>query len=244
MSCHSVSKILCIGPVTQRALESKGINTIGELSQVKPGSFSINNLSTFIHRAKNYIKEREDTSPQTKEQKILIGGNNKTDKTPSPSLSSKTKNEVKLPNNDKKDKQNLNSTPAESNDEKEEEDLKVLIEDHTWWERKILIPSQTSDIKLGYELKEAIIYEMSLEKYNRISFICSWVVKKNEDVGEQLCTMTYSPQFILYFNSGTDLPELNISVTKEFWDELDNRFTIQNTLLEANIIQRFNAMKV
>jgi hypothetical protein len=43
-------------------------------------------------------------------------------------------------------------------------------------------------------MKEAITYDLSLEPCNRVAFICSWVVPKDKEDQEKICTMTYSPE--------------------------------------------------
>ena len=112
-----------------------------------------------------------------------------------------------------------------------------MIESHTWWERKIVIPCKKHKGG-GYELKEAIIYELSIEAFNRVAFLCSWV--NSEDDEEILCSMTYSPQIILYFNSGSHLPVLKLTMSEQAWDELENKHTVSNVLWEANVLNIFN----
>jgi hypothetical protein len=225
MSTHPVSKIMGIGSVTSDALNSAGIKNVGDLSRAHPGQCSVNNLSTFINRAKLYISERENVvSPEKTSVSSGIPTVVKTVTSPKPedTLQTETKNEDDS-------ESNLNE--------------KILIEDHTWWETKILIPNYDDDSR---DLKEAIIYELSLEPFNRVSFICSWLHDtetdgeddKGEKPGETLCTMTYSPQMILHFNM--DLPILKITVDTTDWESMENRFTIENVVWETNTMSKFH----
>jgi hypothetical protein len=217
MSCHSVSKISGIGPVTQRTLEGKNVHTVGDLACLSPNQYSINNLTLFISRAKQYIEDREVCKKEEEPSIVVIGLEDTEEKqdTADPDA-------VKL--------------ETEESDHENQEAIKILIEDHTWWECKVLIPYKS---KAGCELKEAIIYELSLEPFNRVAFICSWVTGEDNSK-ERLCTMTYSPQLILYFNTGADLPLLKISMNQADWENLDNKYTVENVLWETNLIHNFN----
>jgi hypothetical protein len=117
-----------------------------------------------------------------------------------------------------------------------DEDSRTLIEDHTWWENKVQIPCTNFSDRSGYDMKEAIIYELSLEPCNRVAFICSWVVSKDTEDKEKLCTMTYSPQLILHFNQNQKLPELHISMSETSWNKLENKHTLENVLWETNLM--------
>lgn len=114
----------------------------------------------------------------------------------------------------------------------------LIIESHTWYERKIQIPIHSDESTL--DVKEAIIYELCVEAFNRIAFLCSWIVDNQDD---ELCTMTYSPQLILHFNADIALPELKITLPPEVYNRMENKNTLDNVLWETNMIRIDNNQK-
>lgn len=98
------------------------------------------------------------------------------------------------------------------------------IQSHNWWEQQIILPNE-SDHK---EFRFAVIYELSLETFNRVSFICAWVTEDSNETS--LCTMSFSPQYIFYYNP--TLPLLEVQMTQENLDRLPNKFVLLNTLSE------------
>jgi len=221
-----VTKLIGIGPVTARFLETKKVMTVGDLSKVTPGQFSLNNLSIFIKRAKEYLEDKSPidlSSPSVIDSKLflVIGGDGIEDKkNPLPPLPAPSF-----------------SVPTVSTAAHEEIETKILIENHTWFEHKIRIPCKN---ELDVDLKEAIIYELSIEAYNRVSLVCAWI--KDDGVSEKLCSMTFSPQFILFFNPS--LPVLELSITSDDWKCIENQHTIENVLYETNLIVVFNQNKL
>ena len=103
--------------------------------------------------------------------------------------------------------------------------LRLMIEDHTWWEQPVFIPVTP------VQTKKAIVYEMVLDPNERIALLCSWV----SDAGEELCSSTYSPMMLKHFNQGT-LPILRITVRPTDWNTIINRDTVANVLWETNMM--------
>lgn len=256
MTDHSVTKIVGIGPVTAKALEVHGIKTVGQLAEVEAGEISINNSATLIHRAREYVKAYNncDKKEDDKVEVVVLGKKpNKLGELFSTKLK---KTDVPLvtavPITDKSVTSSVSgvattvTTATTENKEKlegenkEEEESKFLIQDHSWWEMKVLIPRATSKDEDDFVLKEAIIYELSVEPHNRISFVCSWVCNTgNKDKKEEkLCTMTYSPQLIFYFNLG--LPPLEVSIRQDDYKLLPNHEVLTNLLWETNIMHKFS----
>jgi len=141
-------------------------------------------------------------------------------------------------------------TPLPVKEEEEEEahdsevhdgEEKYMISDHSWWEMKVLIPRTQNIDEKGestYALKEAIVYELSIEPHNRISFVCSWLkTTEASEQREKLCTMTYSPQILFYFNLG--LPPLEISIRPEDFEALPNQHALTNVIWETNLMKHF-----
>lgn len=124
-----------------------------------------------------------------------------------------------------------NTTPNENNVQELkntiEPNVTHMIQEHTWFELKVLIPSTP-----GGELKTAVVYELSVDTTNRVSLLCSWV--ETEDNKEYICDMTYSPQFLFHFN--LRLPRLDITLRKEDFEKLPNQDVLTNVLLEVRIM--------
>jgi predicted flap endonuclease-1-like 5' DNA nuclease len=254
MADHSVTKIIGIGPVTAKALEVHGITTVKQLSELEPGEISVNNLSTLIDRAKTYLKAyNNDTQDESKVEVVVLGKKSnklgelfstKLKKTPvNPLVSSileSKKDDVK--EEKEKSSQDTSEKVSEVTTEETEEENKYLIQDHSWWEMKVLIPKavpKTNHDDEGlFVLKEAIVYELSIEPHNRISFVCSWVSGSKDKKEEKLCTMTYSPQLIFYFNLG--LPPLEVSIRQDDFKLLPNHEVLRNLLWETNIMHKFS----
>lgn len=123
----------------------------------------------------------------------------------------------------------------EHNPEDAESSEKFLIKDHSWWEMKVLLPRKVN--KTDYELKEAIVFELSLEPHSRVSFICSWVVTDEENQREKLCAMTYSPQIVFYFN--LSLPPFTVSMREEDYKSLPHTHVLENVMWEVDLMHHF-----
>jgi len=108
---------------------------------------------------------------------------------------------------------------------------RYLVQDHSWWEQSVFIPCRN-----GGSLCRAVVYELSIESYERIAFICSWISTDDEGT-ENLCTVTYSPQLLLFFNPG--LPKLTLQIYDQFWYGLRNKQTLCHTLWEINTMSKF-----
>ena len=195
MSSHCVTKISGIGPGIASTLKLYKITTVGELANVVPGSFKIPNLGTFISRAKLYISEREPQFEKSKDT-LVVDGQYKVNEQVVPQCNAKNDEEV---------------------------ESKMLITNHSWFEKEVIIPDDN-------QMKNAIVFELSIDPNNRVSLICANV----ED--EQLCKMTYSPQLLMTLNAQT-LPEFTVSIDPADWKTLKNKHTIVNTLFETNVIK-------
>jgi len=237
MAEHSITQIMGIGPVIEKAFAVHGITTVKQLAELEPGEMKIPNLNNLITRARTYLKAAVDPTPQQGEV-VVLGklGKNKLQDLFSSKLKKIIQKEEKkdIPVESNETKVEPSNELKESKETKEEEENKYLIQDHSWWEMKIVLPTPGTEEKSS--LKEAIIYELSVEPHNRISFVCSWVLKEKNE--EKLCTMTYSPQFIYYFNLG--LPPLEVSVQKDDFNVLPNHEVLQNLLWETNLMCLFS----
>ena len=209
MANDSVSVILGIGKIISKALENHGVTTVGQLANLEAGEISIASLPTLIGRAKEYLKVKGGSEPPA-EPVVILGAK------PSATKSKETNHE------DPQQQQTHNNT--------------YLVTDHTWWELTILIPRE---YKNGETLlKEAVIYEMSIEPHERISMVCSWIDQTEERPQEKLCSMTYSPQILLYFNE--TLPDLNVTIREADFKKLPNQHTLANVLQEVSTMKKWN----
>jgi len=201
-----------IGKVTKADLSRFGIHTVHDLARADPVDVPITKITKFISAAKEFIKEDEKKNPSSHAQvvpKEVLGGVVKT--------KDKTKDKTNSPRTSETE------SPRSKKIELTEEE--IFISDHTWWENRIILPAED-----GGDMREAIIYEMSITPHNRISFLCSWIRKDKK----KLCSMTYSPQFISIFN--LSLPPLAVSVNPSSLDKIRNRAVLENVLWETNLI--------
>lgn len=109
---------------------------------------------------------------------------------------------------------------------------RYLFTNHSWYEQQITLPVETSPDT--YDLRRAVIYELSIETFNRISFICSYF--EPESGRQVLCNFTKSPLYILTFN-GDRLPLLEITISKRQFSNLPNNYVLYDTLREVSAIQ-------
>lgn len=112
------------------------------------------------------------------------------------------------------------------NVDKEKKLIQYCLKSHNWWERKIVLP----DIDNCMGIRDAIVYELSIEPLNRICFICAWMDQSN------LKTMTYSAQFLLFYNP--NLPLFHIRIDRNSLNELPNRFVLLNTIEELSFMHK------
>lgn len=248
-------KIVGIGRITLVALQQKNIFTVPQLAACDPDEVKINNIKKLIENAADYMKSIESSAapPPVVNKLVLNGTVPELFGTPTPvslpPTATATTGEVKTPRKDAiiatptviENMEKLKDHPTGdrfSNDQFEES--KYLIQDHSWYESKILLPRSVSSTE-GHEdvsLREAIVFEMSIEPHDRISFICSWVsCEDSEHNKEKLCSMTYSPQLLFYFN--LDLPPLDINIRPEDYEALPNKHTLTNVLWEMHLMQKF-----
>lgn len=204
---HDVTMISGIGPKISADLKQHGITTVGQLAAADPQKIPMTKLFSLVPKAKGYLAVMGG-KPET--PKIVIGGNSGP----------------------------LVNPAAVAPSKPEQQPHTYLIESHSWYEMKVLLArpdGPEADQKVG--LREAIIYELSLEPNQRVSFVCSWVVTQGEKQEEVICTMTYSPQFILFFNS--DMPKLEVSLTPTDYETLPLKHVLENVLEEVKLMQTF-----
>jgi hypothetical protein len=248
MADHSVDKIMGIGKITAIALKNYNITTVKQLAECEPETVKIVNINTLVHRAKDYLYAAEGNKLPEEPVKFKLNGVSKSVKSEMPELF--TAKSAPTPVDEKaQPKAEIVKTPRKE-ENKEEEESKYLITDHSWWEMKVLIPrslglESDDQSEVEYGLREAIIYELSIEPHDRIAFMCSWIVsqdEKSEKKKEQLCSMTYSPQLLLYFN--LDLPPLDISIRPEDYEKLPNKHTLTNVLWEMTLMHKFAKLEM
>jgi len=232
MADHSTTKILGVGKKTSEALAEHNILTVGQLADLESGQLPIHNLSSLISRAKTYIQNVESTTLDSQEPKSGI-----VNITPPLFFSSFT---TKLATPNQPVASLLKAPNVKEEDAGTElayAEEKYMVTDHSWWEMKILLPRADKSNTDRPAMQEAIIYELSIEPHNRISFVCSWVITVESEHREKLCSMTYSPSFIFFFN--LSLPPLEVSMRQEDLDKLDNKHVLTNVLTETNTMIQF-----
>lgn len=106
----------------------------------------------------------------------------------------------------------------------ENDSTALLLQSHSWFCKRAFIPCNEDS-------RELVIWELCVEPNNRVSMICTWI--DNED----LCKMTYSPQFLIHYNP--ELPMLEVSIKPETLKGLLQREALSNTLMELDTMTRF-----
>lgn len=232
---HCVSKLQNITPKSIVKLSKLGITTIKHLSEQDPYTLKVRNSHQLIANAQKYIKKTNNiqvsTSPSSNPPPTPI---------PTPIIDSKKIDQTdfmttldmgsELPfdfnldigNNDDDDDDDEPLTQLE----------RVMVQDHSWWELKVLIPTESG------ELENAVIYEMSIDPTSRISFVCVWNINDGKsDEAEKVAEMTYSPQMIYHYNISS-LPKLTVAICENEFNNLNNKWALKNTLWEANMMRK------
>lgn len=124
--------------------------------------------------------------------------------------------------------QNEVKTPSKPEEDNDKLELEYLIEDHSWYEKKVVVALQSGD---QVYLKEAKVFELCVEPGHRVSFICEWMIQESKDI----CEMTFTPQVICHWN--VDLPPLTVDMKKEDIEALSHRHVLENTLEEVKLMQ-------
>jgi hypothetical protein len=112
----------------------------------------------------------------------------------------------------------------------EETHFRALMDSHSWWEQRVVILDPVEP----KTLRNAVIYELTIEPGDRIAFICEWCT---EDGSNDICNMTYSPQLILHLNP--NLPELTCKINPNDWANMTNANVLQNVLWETNTMRTY-----
>lgn len=133
---------------------------------------------------------------------------------------------VKIPNirvmiDAAKDMVNAQNTVETTSEAMVETEVRYLLEEHTWFELKVSLPPAT-----GQTLKQAVVQDLCLEPDERVSLLCSW------QENDEMCSMTYSPQYVFFFNM--KLPKLEVTIKPTDLPKLPNIKTLENTLIEVN----------
>lgn len=209
--------IMGIGNVTKNAYHNQGITTVEQLAEKEPGEIiGIPGAAKHIGQAK--IKMIAAGKPIATLDKITLGSltGSLTVTAPVRAPESKTNPVVKEVDHE--------TLP--------DQDHRHLIQDHSWWEMRVMIPRTLADD----ELREAVVYEMCIDPFSRVSMLCSWIT--SNDKTERMCSMTYSPQFLYYFNC--DLPPLTVSMLETDLNKLPNQQVVKNVLWEVNTMYHLN----
>lgn len=106
--------------------------------------------------------------------------------------------------------------------------LEYLLEDHTWYEQKVVVALEAGDHVF---LKTARVYELCVEPGHRVSFLCEWEMENSKE----LCEMTFTPQVLYHWN--VDLPPLIVDIRKEDLEALSHKHVLENTLKEVKLMQ-------
>lgn len=117
-------------------------------------------------------------------------------------------------------------TPADTQDSRE----RFLVSSHSWYEHKVWVPAVDGPDAWC----QAAVYEMSIEPYCRVAFVCSWLQRDEKGTQEKLCRMTYSPFFLFHYNPG--LPPFVLEMTEADFRRLPHQFAVENVLHELQLI--------
>lgn len=217
-----VLRVKGVGVKSQDILHTAGVHTVGELAAVDAAKVNLSKIHSLIRNAKSMLTlatSGEKNTPSTNDvaaAAVVVDTNKK---------------EIKLEpkgfsfDNYQKAQPTWEKKNQEENKEKEEEDLlfHYLIENTSWWDFIVRLPRNGS-------FANAVICELSVEPNKRISFLCNW------QENNQLCEMTFSPQFLFFFN--TDLPVLTVHITPEDYDSLgDTCHDLESTLQEIHAMK-------
>lgn len=233
MANHNVTSIDGVGKKKAQALAQEGVHTVGQLADLEPGECNVSNLSNLIDRARKYLKAADanesdidkpvdiglDDTPQ-----LIVGGLSNT------AFRTKLKRSATPPHVESEAK--IETKVTATADSKMKTPLQYLISSHTWFASPILIPRLKEGSLNEQQLKTGVIWEMSIEPENRISFVCTWTKKTGDK--EKVCNMSYSPQMLYHFN--LDLPALEINIREEDYDALPNKEVLNNVLWETNMM--------
>jgi hypothetical protein len=226
-----------IGPKKAAALRAVGIKTISELANATNMSLvSVPYGVTLRQRAKELLSKmnlNDDKPEKYEEDSKLV----KITPFMPPSVPKFIKENKNIENIHTKDKGgHYDDTDEEDEDDGEDENnVTFLIPSHSWMNEVVQIPRKNEDGQ--YKCYPGVIYELSLEPTNRISFVCTWIADTNEEeCNERVCSKTFSPLFILMFNP--NLPLFNISIHPDDIKHLQPKIEVlKNSLLEIMIIQ-------
>ena len=237
---HPVENVAGVGAARATALKMYNITTVKQLADANLDVVKVSGIKSIVDNAKLYIVRNTVAPSKVEPPKITLSS-----VLPPPinfSFFGKKLSAVPLPivpapvETPKVEEKPATDSDVEEYPEPENSDY--LIKDHSWWEMKVLIPRgllpSAEDTALG--LREAIVYEMSIEPHDRVAFVCCWVLP-DESKKEKLCSMTYSPQLLFFFNM--DLPPLTISIRPEDAETLPNMHTIKNVIYEIDLMQKY-----
>jgi hypothetical protein len=217
-----LSTIFGIGEVTKNAYHNQGITTVEELAAKEAGEIiGIPGVAKHIGQAKIKMIAAGKTIATLESPKITLGALTATAPVHAPVNASESKTNPVTKEEKSIDHETL-----------PEQDHRHLIQDHSWWEMRVMIPRTLSDD----ELREAVVYEMCVDPFARVSMLCSWIT--SNDKNERMCSMTYSPQFLYYFNC--DLPQLTVSMLETDLNKLPNQQVVKNVLWEVNTMYHLN----
>jgi hypothetical protein len=198
-----------------KALEKLRITTVGQLASESEFTKNIPCSYKIVSAAKKYLKTNTTTEIEVKDDEETLCEQNSDTINFDNLLNSIVNDSVANPIEIKSE----TSTPHV-------EETVALIQDHSWFERKIIIPTEQGT------MDPAVIYDLSIDPNNRVAFICSWITN---DGNEQVADMTYSPQLIYHYN--LDLPTLTIGMSKTDFNSLTNKWTLENIMWETNTMR-------
>ena len=135
-------------------------------------------------------------------------------------------------------------SPQDSEDEDDQEEKEecdeavIFIENHSWFESKCKVFEMDEDKHVI--VRDIIVYELTLEHNNRVSFLCSWAVEDENGI-QKMCEKTYSPQALFFYNTDI-LPELILTISEDDCARISNMNVLLNVLTETNTM-RYSFLK-
>ncbi len=208
MADEPVSTLDDVGPKRAAFLRSLGFETVGQLAKLK-----------FAEAAKLKIRPAWITQAKLK---VKLSGEEPEEPAPKATMA------LAVPSLEQKE-----PVTGDQADGPAIADERHLISNHPWQYMRVLVP--VADSRGKVEQREVIIGELSVEPFNRVSFICEWNDVRHG--ADQLCEMTFTPQFIFFFNRHLPIFGSTIEMSQEDLDAMPNKEAIFNQFNELGLMQ-------
>lgn len=122
----------------------------------------------------------------------------------------------------------LDATPNTAPSEVAHGSSRYMIESHSWFEQKVIIPIKPAT-STQYKLLQAIVYELTVEDNHRVACIVAYM-------DTTLKAKSFSPLFLQTLNR--DLPVLTVNIQESVFDSLkDCGYSLVDTLNELSLVR-------